>query len=137
VETKDDSLQPTIDLLLNVVIFLWIGAVCPWHSFVYNSVIPIYRLVPLGIMVLLFRRPPIVLLLRTQIPQIENIRHASFVGYFGPMGVSAIFYLCLTIDWLEVNVQEQGHASETAEKLTEILTVVVWFVVICSVVSKC
>ena len=28
-ETKDDSLQPTIDMLLNVSVFMWYGAVCP------------------------------------------------------------------------------------------------------------
>ncbi len=37
-ETLDDSLQPTVDMLLNVSIFMWLGAVCPWSSFVDNSV---------------------------------------------------------------------------------------------------
>lgn len=54
-ETLDDSLQPTIDMLLNLAIFMWYGAVCPWASFAHNSVIPIYRLIFLGILVLLLR----------------------------------------------------------------------------------
>lgn len=54
-ETLDDSLQPTIDMLLNLSIFIWFGAVCPWASFVHSPVIPIYRLIPLGILILLLR----------------------------------------------------------------------------------
>jgi len=55
VETQDDHLQPTIDMLLNLSIFIWFGAVCPWAMFRVNSVIPIYRLIPLGILILIFR----------------------------------------------------------------------------------
>jgi NhaP-type Na+/H+ or K+/H+ antiporter len=54
-ETLDDSLQPTIDMLLNLSIFIWFGAICPWASFANNDVIPIYRLVFLGILILLLR----------------------------------------------------------------------------------
>lgn len=54
-ETIDDSLQPTIDMLLNLAIFMWYGAVCPWTSFAHNSVIPIHRMVFLGILILLLR----------------------------------------------------------------------------------
>jgi NhaP-type Na+/H+ or K+/H+ antiporter len=82
-ETMDDSLQPTIDMLLNVGIFMWFGAVCPWRAFVHNDVIPIYRLVPLGILVLLFRRLPMVLGFHRWIHQVEHYQHAFFVGFFG------------------------------------------------------
>jgi NhaP-type Na+/H+ or K+/H+ antiporter len=54
-ETLDDSLQPTIDMLLNLSIFIWYGAIAPWALFANNTVIPIYRLVFLGILILLFR----------------------------------------------------------------------------------
>jgi len=54
-ETMDDSLQPTIDMLLNLSIFVWFGAVCPWSLFLHNEIIPIYRLVALGILILLLR----------------------------------------------------------------------------------
>lgn len=77
-ETKDDSLQPTIDMLLNVGVFMWFGAVCPWHLFGKNNVIPIYRLIPLGILVLLLRRLPMILLFHKGIHQVEekwNVRY--------------------------------------------------------------
>lgn len=54
-ETLDDSLQPTIDMLLNLAVFIWFGAICPWSSFAGNAVIPVYRLIALGILILLLR----------------------------------------------------------------------------------
>lgn len=54
-ETLDDSLQPTIDMLLNLAIFIWFGSICPWASFADNDIIPIYRLIFLGILILLLR----------------------------------------------------------------------------------
>lgn len=133
-ETMDDSFQPTIDLLLNVAIFAWFGAICPWHMFVANNVIPIYRLIPLGILVLLFRRPPIVLAMHKFIPQIEEWRQAFFVGYFGPIGVSAIFYLYTSRELLE-RITVNGRQREDVARLEEVFTVVVWFMTICSIVG--
>lgn len=134
-ETEDDSLQPTIDMLLNVSIFMFYGAVCPWHHFVSNHVIPIYRLAPLGLLVLLFRRLPMVLAFHKLglIHQIDDIRHALFVGFFGPIGVSAIFYLYISREFLrEITVDEVPRHD--AQVLAEIIEVVVWFLIICSIV---
>lgn len=133
-ETLDDSLQPTVDMLLNVSVFLWYGAVCPWEEFVHNSVVPIRRLVSLGVLVLLFRRLPWVLALHRFIPQTEEVRQAVFVGFFGPVGVSAIFYLYITLGFLRtLDVDDQPRAD--IGKLPEQVTVVVWFMAICSIVS--
>lgn len=57
-ETLDDSLQPTIDMLLNLSVFMWFGAICPWSSFASSTIIPTYRLVFLGILILLLRCVP-------------------------------------------------------------------------------
>ncbi|OIW27537.1 hypothetical protein CONLIGDRAFT_436831 [Coniochaeta ligniaria NRRL 30616] len=132
-ETLDDSLQPTIDMLLNVSIFMWYGAVCPWSSFVHNSVIPIYRLIPLGIMVLLFRRLPWVYAIHKFIPQIEEVRQAIFVGFFGPVGVSAVFYLYITLEFVRT-LEVDGLVRPDVEHLAETTLVVVWFVAIVSIV---
>lgn len=132
-ETMDDSLQPTIDMLLNVGVFMWFGAVCPWHMFVDNSIIPIYRLIPLGILVLLLRRLPMILVFQKGIHQIEDFRRALFLGFFGPIGVSAIFYLYISKEFLREIVFE-GHEREDAARLSEMMDVVVWFLVLCSIV---
>jgi hypothetical protein len=134
-ETFDDSLQPTIDMLLNVAVFLWFGAVCPWDSFAHNSQISIYRLIFLGILVLLLRRLPIVLAMHKKIHQIKEWRHALFAGYFGPIGVSAIFYLYVSLEYLRTSINVNGQEREDAIRLGEIMNVVVWFLVICSIVA--
>ncbi|KAF2688749.1 hypothetical protein K458DRAFT_292502 [Lentithecium fluviatile CBS 122367] len=132
-ETMDDSFQPTIDMLLNVSVFIWFGAVCPWAEFAHNSVVPIYRLVFLGILVLLLRRPPIVFAMHKHIPQIDEKRQALYVGFFGPIGVSAIFYLYITLEFLR-KIEVDGEVRPDAKYLMEVTHIVVWFLVICSVI---
>lgn len=132
-ETLDDSLQPTIDMLLNVSVFMWFGAVCPWASFLNNNVIPIYRLIPLGVLVLLLRRLPMILAFQKHIRELEEWRHAVFTGWFGPIGVSAVFYLYVAREFLR-EIQVDGHEREDATHLMEVLNVVVWFLTICSIV---
>ncbi|KAI9894816.1 MAG: hypothetical protein M1814_000035 [Vezdaea aestivalis] len=132
-ETLDDSLQPTIDMLLNLSVFMWFGAVCPWPTFLHNEIIPIYRLIPLGVMILLFRRLPIVLLMHKRIHQIEEMRQALFVGFFGPIGVSAIFYLYISVEFLR-QIKVDGKERGDAKRISEVITLVVWFLTICSIV---
>lgn len=133
-KTLDDSLQPTVDMLLNLSIFMWFGAVCPWPKFVHNDIIPLNRLVFLGILILLLRRLPIVFTLRKLIHQIEVRRHAIFVGFFGPIGVSAIFYLLIGLEFLDKVTDENGRQRADAAVLIEVMTVVVWFLAVCSIV---
>ena len=121
-------------MLLNVAIFMWFGAICPWSLFLHNEVIPIYRLIPLGILILLFRRLPIVLALHKKIHQIEELKQAIFVGFFGPIGVSAIFYLYISLEFLREVTLENGEQRPDAIILGEVIQVVVWFLVICSIV---
>ncbi len=135
-ETLDDSLQPTIDMLLNLAVFMWFGAVCPWSSFLSNGdIIPLYRLVFLGVLILLFRRLPVVFCLHRYMHQIEEKRQAIFVGFFGPIGVSAIFYVYISLEFLET-IRVDGQQRADAKKLAETLTVIVWFLAICSIVSE-
>jgi NhaP-type Na+/H+ or K+/H+ antiporter len=135
-ETLDDSLQPTIDMLLNLSIFMWFGAVCPWSSFLSNmDIIPIYRLIFLGILILLLRRLPVVFAFHPYIKQIEEKRQAIFVGFFGPIGVSAVFYLYISLEFLRT-VEENGTQRPDAARLEETMMVVVWFLAICSIVSN-
>jgi NhaP-type Na+/H+ or K+/H+ antiporter len=129
----DDSLQPTIDMLLNLSVFMWFGAVCPWSSFLNNSVIPIYRLIFLGILILLVRRLPIVFAMHKGIHQIEQVSQALFVGFFGPIGVGAIFYLSISLEFLR-EIKVNGEIPEDVQQVIETIQVVVWFLVVCSIV---
>lgn len=141
IQTADDSLQPTIDMLLNLSVFLYFGAVCPWPSFADSaSIIPLYRLILLGLLILLLRRIPIILVMHQYIWQIQNIQQALFMGFFGPIGVSSIFYLYISLDFLNhVYVDDDGGEGkqvvrEDVEELKQVFKVVVWFLAICSIV---
>ncbi|KAL9595989.1 MAG: hypothetical protein Q9179_004770 [Wetmoreana sp. 5 TL-2023] len=122
-ETIDDSLQPTIDMLLNLSVFMWFGAVCPWASFANNNVVPIYRLIFLGVLVLLLRRIPMVYAFHWKIPQIEDQQQMLFTGFFGPIGVSAIFYLYVTQEYLR-EVTVDGEVREDAARLRDVTMIV-------------
>lgn len=115
---------------------MWYGAVCPWHQFLDNDVIPLYRLVPLGILILLFRRLPWVFAIHKKIPQIEEFRQAIFVGFFGPVGVSAVFYLYITIEFVNTIKGSDGELRSDVAKLPEAVLIIVWFLCVCSVVSS-
>ncbi|KAH6898365.1 Sodium/hydrogen exchanger family-domain-containing protein [Thelonectria olida] len=134
-ETKDDSLQPTIDMLLNVTIFLWYGASLPWTSFDGDSLMPTWRLVVLGLLVLLLRRLPWVFGMHKWIHQIEEVKQAIFVGFFGPIGVSAIFYLFISLEFIKAHLSdEDGVPRDDVKHLGEMIQIVVWFLAVCSVV---
>lgn len=59
------------------------------------------RLVAFLVLVLAFRRLPIVLLLYRWIPDIRTFREALFCGHFGPMGLGAVFLSMEARGWLE------------------------------------
>lgn len=59
---------------------------------------------------------------------------AIFVGFFGPIGVSAVFYLYISLRFLET-ITVDGVQRADAEKLGETLRTIVWFLAICSIVS--
>lgn len=62
------------------------------------------------------------------------------MGFFGPIGVSSIFYLHISLDFLDqIYINGDGGEGrqvvrEDAEKLKKVFKVVVWFLAICSIV---
>ncbi|PWN50292.1 hypothetical protein IE53DRAFT_298146, partial [Violaceomyces palustris] len=97
-ECEDDELQNCIDLLLNQVFFIFLGATIPFDAFndPENGVTPI-RLVALCALVLIFRRLPAMIAFYRLIPSLRDISEAAFMGYFGPIGAGALFYCALVL----------------------------------------
>jgi NhaP-type Na+/H+ or K+/H+ antiporter len=98
-KTADDTLQTSLDMLLNLATFVWIGATMPWHAI--SQVDPGWRMIVMTIAILAFGRIPPVMALYKLIPQIRTFKEASFVAYFGPVGVGAIFYVQIAIKYFE------------------------------------
>ncbi len=51
----------------------------------------------LAVAILLLRRLPAVLLLRPFLGRLRGIQDALFLGWFGPIGVAALFYAFLSL----------------------------------------
>ena len=83
-----------IDLLLNSAMFVYLGTIIPWYAFSPQPVaewITPGRLIAFVVLVLLFRRIPVVLATYRWIPDIRTFREALFCGHFGPMGLGGVF----------------------------------------------
>ena len=93
-KTREAHLPKILDLLLNSSMFVYFGAIIPWNHFTpgtYTPTITPGKLIGLLILIILFRRIPIVLAMKRFIPDIRTYREALFCGYFGPMGLGALF----------------------------------------------
>lgn len=91
-KTEESHVSNVIDLLLNLAFFVYFGAVIPWED--YNNpdlYLQPWRLVVIALLVIFFRRIPIMLALKPLIPDVKTWREALFAGHFGPIGVGAIF----------------------------------------------
>lgn len=86
------GIDEAVNRYLSLPLFFLLGLVLPWSDWA--------RLGPAAlafvVVVLLARRLPLVVALSR--PLGLGVREAAFVGWFGPMGASSIFYLAHSID---------------------------------------
>ena len=92
---RHDEVNSSIDVLLNFGGFMYIGAILPWSEFdsEITGITP-GRLIALGILVLLLRRIPAMMVMYKAMPNtVKSWQEALFMGYFGPIGIGAVFYV--------------------------------------------
>ena len=95
-ELRHDEVNPCVDVLLNFGGFMYIGAVLPWHQWndPDGTGLTYPTLIGLGFLVLIFRRIPAILALYRFMPEVcQDWKEALFMGYFGPIGIGAVFYV--------------------------------------------
>ncbi len=91
---QEQEVQTTADLFFTLPVFFLLGMVLPWHDWIHLGI----RAIAIAVGVLFLRRLPIVLLMsRAMGPGIRFWRESFFVGWFGPIGVSALFYLSFAL----------------------------------------
>lgn len=106
-QIEESVFSSVIDLLFNIAGFIYIGAWMPFDKFQEPELtLTVWRLIVIAILVLLFRRLPIMLALYRWIPDVKNFREAVFCGHFGPIGVGEYFpflsrWLCPFGVWVE------------------------------------
>jgi len=91
---RDTGFPNIVDMIFNSGMFIFFGSIIPWDSFVPSKITPacgVWELILFLVLVILFRRIPIVLALKRLIPDIRAYQKALFCGHFGPVGVGALF----------------------------------------------
>ncbi|RGP61381.1 hypothetical protein FLONG3_10537 [Fusarium longipes] len=132
-ETRHDQVNSCISVLLNFTGFMYIGAIIPWGSFhdPTGSGITLPRLFGLGFLVLVFRRLPAILTYYKAMPDVcKNWREALFMGYFGPIGAGAVFY----VEHARQLFPQEGKGDEEETNLIRALAPTVYWLVLFSVV---
>lgn len=126
-----------IDTILDVSVFTTLGTILPWSIWLNpTSFVTISRLVGLSVALIFLRRLPVVWLLERFIPEIRTGREGAFVGWFGPMGIGALYYALKTGVY-----QPEGAKLTVAERVPrdnvlkqQIFGIVSWVVMISTVV---
>ena len=91
-KTEESHVSNVIDLLLNLAYFVYLGSIIPWDQYNAPSIgLTPWRLAVIAVLVVFFRRIPIMMALKPLIPDVKTWREALFAGHFGPIGVGAIF----------------------------------------------
>ena len=138
------QLPGVIDYLLNSAMFVYLGAIIPWYAFDPQRITPKItygRLFAFLILVLLFRRIPIVLLTYRWTPDIKTLREALFAGHFGPMGLGGLFLAIEARAMLENGTSSpephpphSGRPYTERERAIELIWPIVCFVVMGSTI---
>ena len=93
-----------------------------------------WRLAVLTILILLFRRLPAMLACYKFMPDIKTLREASFSGWFGPMGVGAVFIMTLAKHSMPPGEEEKDTSQ--VDHLRESIGPIVYFLVLSSIIVR-
>ncbi|KAF9764241.1 Na(+)/H(+) antiporter 1 [Nosema granulosis] len=99
VENRNSSSQDLMDNLLSTSFFVFFGSRIDFGQFTLLTIIS-------SLLILIFRRPLICFLMYRHVPELRTKKEGLFVGWFGPIGVGAIYYALLvdkTVGSLTIN----------------------------------
>ena len=95
VEREEDVIQDTIQQFFVLPAFVLLGATLPWAGW---ASLGWGRLIGAALLLLALRRPLALLVMRVPLSRLGAVaswREAAFAGWFGPVGVAALFYAAL------------------------------------------
>ena len=90
---QEEQVQDAIDRFFTLYIFVILGLNLPWQQWLELGWPGLFLIGA----ILLLRRLPAVLALKSQISSIIKWTDALFMGWFGPIGVAAVFYANLSV----------------------------------------
>ncbi|KAF9141218.1 hypothetical protein BG015_001361 [Linnemannia schmuckeri] len=134
-EIAEAHIQETIDMLLNLACFVYIGASIPFANFHDMALeLSVWRLIVLTILILMLRRLPFVMALKRFIPALASYREAAFAGWFGPIGVGAVFFSKVAASMTNPdNLGDNPHNVDRLLRVRSVIYPVVMFLVLSSV----
>ena len=93
-DPKAEHIEEIIKRFVDLPIFFLFGLILPWHQWFEFG----WPLMVLAAAILLLRRLPALLLTKKLIGQFRTLGDNLFAGWFGPIGVAAIFYSTLAFE---------------------------------------
>ncbi|KXN67140.1 Sodium/hydrogen exchanger, partial [Conidiobolus coronatus NRRL 28638] len=126
-ETREAHLQEVVDMIFNYSFFIYFGTTIPWASYSNPELgLSPGKLVGMAAMMLFLRRLPPIIIFSKFIPAFKNIRQTLFAGWFGPIGVGAIYLSLMGI--------EEGHKMGIPEGPLKYMYTVNSFLVLTSII---
>ncbi|KAA0013170.1 sodium:proton antiporter [Billgrantia pellis] len=89
--SEEDNVQEAVNIMLTLPVFVLFGLIAPWSEWWALGA----EGLALVLLVLLLRRLPVILLLRPWLPTLRDTPIVLIMGWFGPIGVSALYYATL------------------------------------------
>lgn len=89
--SEESNVQEAVNLFFTVPVFILVGLMIPWSGWLNLG----WAGAGLALAVLALRRLPVILLLRPAIRPWRDLPVALMAGWFGPIGVAAVFYAML------------------------------------------
>ena len=86
-----DNVQEAVNLFFTLPVFVLFGLIAPWGKWAALG----WGGVLLALLILLLRRLPVILALRRWLPPVRSPAISWVMGWFGPIGVSALFYAAM------------------------------------------
>lgn len=96
-DIEEEGIQEMMSRLFTIPIFVFFGIIIPWQQWIALGWIA----VALPILILVFRRLPFLFLCKPFLKDFKA-KDLAFIGWFGPMGIAALFYCFFSYDRLHI-----------------------------------
>jgi len=90
---EEENIHEAVDRFFTLYIFVLLGLALPWQQWLELG----WRGLLLVVAILLLRRLPAMLLVRPLLGRLRGMQDVLFLGWFGPIGVAALFYAFLSL----------------------------------------
>lgn len=96
-EHEERHIQEAVAKLFTLPMFVIFGIALPFSEWARLG----WPLLALAVLVLLLRRPPVIAIIFPGIRGTLNARDSAYLGWFGPVGIAAIYYAALARSHLQ------------------------------------